>query len=82
MRKLMSVMLLMLTVTTLWAQTADEIIDKYIAAIGGKQKWLSLHSIIQEGVLKTSGIDIPIKFYQTHDKGARQELNVNGPHWL
>ena len=71
-------MLLMLAVTSLRAQTADEIINKYITAIGGKQKWLGLHSISQEGVLKTGGIDIPIKFYQTHDKGARQELNVNG----
>jgi hypothetical protein len=78
MRKLLPALLLMLAFSTSHAQTADEIIDKYLAAIGGKQKWLSLNTIIQEGVLKSGGVDIPIKYFQTHNKGSRQELNVAG----
>lgn len=78
MRRLLPGLLLLVSCAALQAQTADEIIDKYIAAIGGKQKWLSINSVIQEGVLKANGVDIPLKFYQVHNKATRQEINVAG----
>ena len=77
MRKILP-FLLLLTVAASKAQTADEIINKYLDAIGGKQKWMNLQTIEQEGVLKANGIDIPLHFYQTHNKGIRQEINVSG----
>lgn len=77
MRKLLPGLLLMLA-ATLHGQTADEIVDKYLAAIGGKQKWLQLHTITQQGVIKSNGVDIPLKFYQTNNKAMRQEIDVNG----
>jgi hypothetical protein len=62
----------------LFAQTADEIIDKHLAAIGGKEKLMQLNTMITEGNLNIQGMDIPIKISQEHNKGQRVEIFVMG----
>jgi hypothetical protein len=60
------------------AQTADEIIEKHLAAIGGKEKLSQLNTMITEGNLSVQGLEIPIKISQAHNKGQRVELTVMG----
>ena len=49
---------LVLFSTSLHAQTADEIIGKYINAIGGKDKWAQVKSMKINGYIEVQGIKI------------------------
>jgi hypothetical protein len=60
------------------AQTLDEIINKNIAAMGGKEKLLALNSISMEGTLSINGQDIPVKIIQLNNKGQKVTLTING----
>lgn len=37
------------------AQTADEVVDKYIASLGGKEKLMSLKTVKMEGGVRVCG---------------------------
>ncbi len=60
------------------AQTVDEIIDKYIAALGGKEKLLALKTIKMEGNLSTQGIDVSITSTRSHMVGVRIDFEAMG----
>jgi len=60
------------------AQTADEIVAKNIAAMGGAEKLASLKSVKMEGSLSTQGIDIPVTMTKVHNKGLRMDLEIMG----
>jgi hypothetical protein len=60
------------------AQTLDEIIDKNIAAMGGKEKLLALNSVSMEGTLSFNGQNIPVKIIQLNNKGQKITLSING----
>jgi len=60
------------------AQTADEIINKHLAAIGGKEKLLALHSLIIKADMQMMGNSLPITITQVHNKGQRVDLDING----
>jgi hypothetical protein len=55
------------------AQTVDEIINKHIDAIGGKENWKKINSMKTEAGLNVQGMDIPVTIYQVNNKGQRQE---------
>ena len=59
------------------AQTVDDVIEKYIAAMGGKEKLATLNSYRMEGVLNTQGIDVNITITKLHNVGARTDIAVN-----
>ncbi len=42
------------------AQTADEIVDKYITAIGGADNWKKVNSVTSEGNLTVQGADVAV----------------------
>jgi hypothetical protein len=59
-----------------FGQTADAIIAKYIDALGGKDKLLSIHSLYQEGVaVMQNGNEIDTKTWKVQGQLYRQEIN-------
>jgi len=60
------------------AQTADEVIDKYIAAIGGKEKWKQLKSLKLDGAIEVQGLEIPFTMQAINNKGTRVDAEFQG----
>ena len=60
------------------AQTADEIVDKNIAAMGGKEKLATLTSVRLTGSMSAQGMDIPLTITRAHQVGMRVEFEVMG----
>jgi hypothetical protein len=71
-------MITCLTISSIKAQTADEIIDKYVAAIGGKDVLSGIKSIYLEGTASAMGNDYPTKTTILVGKAFRNETDVNG----
>jgi hypothetical protein len=55
------------------AQTAEEIIEKYLKAIGGKEKWLELKNIKATGKGKQGQMEFP--FTQIQATGGKQKTS-------
>jgi len=58
------------------AQTADELVDKHLEAIGGKDNWRKVTSMKMEATVSTQGMEIPVTLFQVHNKAMKQEINV------
>jgi hypothetical protein len=78
MKKILLPLILLFSAALSQAQTADEIIDKHLAAIGGKDAWRKVSSIVMEGSLTVMGREVLVKVTQVHNKGSRQDLNLAG----
>lgn len=61
-----------------FAQTANDIINKNIEAMGGKDKLLKLTSVYEEMTTSVMGQEIPGKIWIINDKGMRTEMTVMG----
>ncbi len=59
------------------AQTADDIIGKYVDAIGGKDKISQIKSVYTEATVSVMGMDGPSSTTLLVGKGYRSELEVN-----
>ena len=59
-------------------QTVDEVIDKYVAARGGKEKLNSIKSIYMEGSREMMGAEVTVKITKEQDKLSRTEFEMAG----
>jgi len=60
------------------AQTADDIIAKYVTAMGGKEKITSLNTVKMEGNMSVMGNDVAIVMTKKHLVGMRMDISVMG----
>ena len=61
-----------------FAQTANDVINKYIDAMGGKAKLLQLNSVYEEMTISMMGQDIASKVWIVNNKGMRTEMSIMG----
>lgn len=62
------------------AQTVDEVINKHIAAVGGKENLAKIQNVISEGSLTVQGADIALTLTRVNNKLVRQDINAMGMH--
>lgn len=60
------------------AQTLDEVVDKHLSAMGGKDFLNSLKSIRMEMNLSVQGMDIPMVQTRVQHVGQRSDISVMG----
>jgi hypothetical protein len=60
------------------AQTADEIINKHIEAIGGKEKVSQVKSLYMESTMEIMGNQAPVVDYLLDGTGFKSETEFNG----
>jgi hypothetical protein len=60
------------------AQTADDIINKHIDAIGGKDVLSKINTVYVEGAITAMGADYTTKINIVNGKGLKSETDVNG----
>lgn len=60
------------------AQTADEIVNKHIEAMGGKDKIKDIKSIQTEGVMNVMGNEAPVTTTILNGRGFKSEVDFNG----
>ena len=77
--KRLSISLLGMLISALsFGQSADEIINKHLEAIGGKENWKKVNSIRQEGSVSIQGMEIPVITTTVHNKATKQEYTAMG----
>lgn len=58
------------------AQTVQDIVNKYLAAMGGKERLQSINSVYQEGVaVLDNGAELNSRCWQVYDRVYRLEIN-------
>jgi hypothetical protein len=60
------------------AQTADEVIQKHVAAIGGADAWRKVNTLKMTGAVKVQGMEIPVVVIATHNVGSRVNISAMG----
>lgn len=60
------------------AQTADEIIDKYTLARGGKEKLAAVQSVYMEGSREMMGNEVTVRVMKVQGKLSRTEFDMAG----
>lgn len=72
------VLFALVTANFMQAQTVDEIVNKNIAALGGKEKLASLKTVRMEGLMNSNGTDVNITVTKSHMVGSRIDIAVMG----
>jgi hypothetical protein len=57
---------------------ADDIINKVIETMGGKEKLMSIKTIKKAGNGEAQGVKYPINFYAVHNRSERTDFSFNG----
>lgn len=76
--RLLSIAFLLVLAGAVHAQSAEEIIQKHLQAIGGVENWKKVNTLKQEANLSVQGFDIPIVMTGVHMKGFKQEFSAMG----
>lgn len=66
------------SLSTVKAQTVDEVVNKHVEAIGGKDNWKKVTSMIQSGSMTVQGADVQVVSTVLHGKGYRNEITLMG----
>jgi len=61
-----------------YAQTADEVVNKHIEAVGGAEAWKKVNSMVTEGTMQIQGADIGVNLTVVNGKGSRQDISAMG----
>lgn len=61
-----------------FSQTADEVINKHIEAIGGVDAWKKVNSVKMEGTMQVQGAELTVTQTVLHNKGSRQDISIMG----
>lgn len=77
-RRLFVVLGLCVAGVGVFAQTADDIINKNLEAMGGRDKLSQLNSVYEEISTSVLGQDIPGKIWIIDNKGMRMDLSILG----
>ncbi|MCC7029109.1 MAG: hypothetical protein IT257_02310 [Chitinophagaceae bacterium] len=78
MKKLILSLCAVLSLQLAFAQTADEIINKHIIAIGGAENWKKINSMVMDASIKAQGAEIKVTRTQIHNKAMRMDIAVAG----
>lgn len=77
-KKILPVLFLFSFLSKLHAQTAEDIISKYVKHIGGEQKWNSIKTIITSGTYDYGGIVFPFISYSKAPNLYKYVVTSNG----
>ena len=64
--------------SSLIAQTADEIVSKYITTIGGAAKLKALKGVKMEMIVNAQGMEIPVEIVQEPGGKMYVKINIQG----
>lgn len=78
MKKLKLSICLLCVISFARAQNLDEIVNKHIEAIGGKENWEKIKSMRVFSTMKAQGADIKFTTVQIDKKAMRQDISVMG----
>ncbi len=80
MKKLLVSIIAVTVATFAFAQekTADEVVNKYVDAVGGKAAWDKVNSMKMNGTIKMQGADIGVSTTVLNKKGSRQDITAMG----
>ncbi len=81
MKSLNSIMLAVLLlsgVSTLKAQSVDEVMDKHLKAIGSKEAWNNIKSLKMDGGMSVQGMDVGVVQTMIPGKAMRTDISVMG----
>lgn len=78
MKRILFSLLLLSAGFSAFSQTADEIINKHIEAIGGADAWRKINSVKVEGKMQGQGFEAEITQTVLHGKGSKQEITLMG----
>jgi hypothetical protein len=78
MKKLTSLCIGLLLIAQTQAQTADEIVNKYFDAIGGKAKLETLKTSYSEGEMSIMNNPAPVVSIVIDGKGSKSQIDFNG----
>ncbi len=78
MKRILFSFLFLAVAATAMSQTAEEIINKHIEAIGGADAWKKVNSIKMEGTMQVQGAEIAVTQTVLHGRGSRQDISIAG----
>jgi hypothetical protein len=78
MKKLSLSVCALLVAASAFAQTADEIIDKHIKAMGGMDKIKAVQTVVATGKMKMGPMELPFTLTKARPESMRMDFTVQG----